>query len=293
MNDQHEHEDPREWPSFEITLPRQYHAGTDVLRLDQVRKWYIPITFRNCKLKKETETTIPVPAKATITEILSNTSQDGCCRIRMAPSDENKGGFEPLNLVCKYFSTGNKKYAKSLKRASKLYENELKELQGTAIPKFYGRYKLDGVWRANPLFTFGCILLEDCGGQTFEDNEDLLELEVEERISISNALDKIHSAGICLEGFEAENVVGRDGDYRIVGLSNLIDHPCHACQDGDGDDSTASSASEDDSDVPEVEDEDDVSEFECEGISKPLDILHLEITLDDSESEEEASNSSA
>ncbi|KAH9950918.1 hypothetical protein B0H21DRAFT_408525 [Amylocystis lapponica] len=106
----------------------------------------------------------------------------------------------------------------ALKWEAGFYENDLKLLQGTVVPHFYGMFQanINGV-------DVGCLALEWCGGTP---TRDPTEFHRQKCIAAS----RMHDAGVfhgCLQN-DRHFVVSRDGTPRIVDFS---DASIHACQD--------------------------------------------------------------
>lgn len=67
-------------------------------------------------------------------------------------------GVEEIKVVCKLSVAPSLQVERRYQHEASVYENELHELQGRYIPKFYGLYT--GTLRSSPAM---CLLLEDCG----------------------------------------------------------------------------------------------------------------------------------
>ncbi|KAJ7176468.1 hypothetical protein C8R46DRAFT_1346512 [Mycena filopes] len=125
-------------------------------------------------------------------------------------------GMDPADVVALKFAHGEEEL-EDLQREAGLYEQELKGLQGTVVPKCYGLYttKIQGT----PL---GCLLLEYCAGPPVG----------RERITDVNrkklgAAYALHAAGI-LHGdlLEPRHFVSMGRDVRIVDFGMAVTHDC-------------------------------------------------------------------
>ncbi|KAH8104908.1 hypothetical protein DFH11DRAFT_1550722 [Phellopilus nigrolimitatus] len=109
-----------------------------------------------------------------------------------------------------------------LREEASLYTGQLKDLQGTVIPRYHGLY----VGGDESQEQFVCIVLEDCG----DPPRDVFHRHYsqDERIEILKQLFELHKKGYIPKTFEEENVVGEPGAYRLVGLRVPFktDHKC-------------------------------------------------------------------
>ncbi|OBZ68367.1 hypothetical protein A0H81_11647 [Grifola frondosa] len=128
----------------------------------------------------------------------------------------NKDGRSatPVNAALKWV-TGDVRVG-FLKWEVGCYENQLRKLQGIAVPRCYGFFA--GFVENTRV---GCLVLEWCGGDLYLD-----EIEMNRQCMLAAA--RMHEAGI-LHGHldERHFVVADDRTLRVIGFKYAGDHHCH------------------------------------------------------------------
>ncbi|KAF5378770.1 hypothetical protein D9615_006893 [Tricholomella constricta] len=125
-----------------------------------------------------------------------------------------------LAVVLKFSADGNS--PTDLCEEAAAYTGALKTLQGTVIPKYYGKYST----RCPHGRYLVCIVLEDCGEEI---GRDLHDLDSKEKYKILEKLGQFHmESQYHLGDFGDHNVLDRNGDYRIIGFhrNNMWLHEC-------------------------------------------------------------------
>ncbi|KAJ7139074.1 hypothetical protein C8R44DRAFT_727185 [Mycena epipterygia] len=125
-------------------------------------------------------------------------------------------GMEPADVIALKISRGQEE-VEDMEREAGFYEQQLKGLQSTVVPKCYGFYttKVNGT----PL---GCLLLEYCSGPPV-DRERVPDLN---RKAIRAAY-ALHAAGV-LHGdlLDGHHFVHMGRDLRIIDFSVAVSHKC-------------------------------------------------------------------
>ncbi|KAJ7471278.1 hypothetical protein B0H11DRAFT_2283308 [Mycena galericulata] len=120
-------------------------------------------------------------------------------------------GMEPTETIAIKVVRGKEEIAE-MERETGFYENQLKGLQGTVVPKCYGFYtaKVNGT----PL---GCLLLEYCSGPP----------NVDRACSNMRAAYALHAAGV-LHGdlSDGHHFVSMGRETRIVDFTVAVPHQC-------------------------------------------------------------------
>ncbi|KII85612.1 hypothetical protein PLICRDRAFT_44939 [Plicaturopsis crispa FD-325 SS-3] len=110
-----------------------------------------------------------------------------------------------------------------LKAEARAYQSQLVRLHGTVVPLFYGFFH--GSCHVEDIGDkpVGCIVLEDCGEsiETF-----FPELPPKDRAEIAGLLAQLHRARCMPDDFAEQNVVCRDGQYRLIDFHGLKSHNC-------------------------------------------------------------------
>ncbi|KAJ7716330.1 hypothetical protein DFH07DRAFT_762497 [Mycena maculata] len=123
-------------------------------------------------------------------------------------------GMEPTDIIAIKVARG-KENVEDLEREMGFYENQLKGLQGTVVPKCYGFYttKVQGT----PL---GCLLLEYCSGPHAVDRERVAHYNM-------RAAYALHAAGV-LHGdlLDGRHFVPMGRETRIVDFAVAVPHQC-------------------------------------------------------------------
>ncbi|KII85603.1 hypothetical protein PLICRDRAFT_94488 [Plicaturopsis crispa FD-325 SS-3] len=110
-----------------------------------------------------------------------------------------------------------------LKAEAHAYQKRLKTLHGTVVPNFHGFFHgtcLVGRIGEKPI---GCLVLEDCGESV---EKFFYELSFDDRAEIARLLAKLHHAGCIPDDFAEQNLVCRDGQYRLIDFHGLKPHKC-------------------------------------------------------------------
>ncbi|KAJ6551656.1 hypothetical protein B0H19DRAFT_1031018 [Mycena capillaripes] len=125
-------------------------------------------------------------------------------------------GVEPTDVVALKVARG-KEEVEEMEWEAGFYEHQLKDLQGTVVPKCYGFYtaKVHGT-------SLGCLLLEYCSGPPVEP-----ERVPEVNRKIVRAAYALHKAGV-LHGdlLDGHHFVLMGRDIRIVDFSVAVPHQC-------------------------------------------------------------------
>ncbi|KAJ7148664.1 hypothetical protein C8R43DRAFT_1194106 [Mycena crocata] len=126
-------------------------------------------------------------------------------------------GMEPTDVIALKVARG-KEEVEEMEREAGFYEQQLKGLQGTVVPKCYGFYttKVGGT----PL---GCLLMEYCSGPPV-DRVDRDRVDDLNRKALRAAY-ALHSAGV-LHGDLAHHIVPMGRDVRIVDFAVSVSHQC-------------------------------------------------------------------
>ncbi|TFY67328.1 hypothetical protein EVJ58_g1700 [Rhodofomes roseus] len=122
---------------------------------------------------------------------------------------------KPIDVALKW-ATGMR-YVDLLLKEARFYEDQLKSLQGIAVPEFYGFY----VGRVNDI-DIGCLLIEWCDG---EPHLDLWERNRQKLLAAA----RIHRVRVChgrLSDDEHFVVSSKDNTMRIVNFSHASLHHC-------------------------------------------------------------------
>ncbi|KAF8075350.1 hypothetical protein FPV67DRAFT_1728608 [Lyophyllum atratum] len=103
-----------------------------------------------------------------------------------------------------------------LKKEADHYASALKDVQGTAVPRFYGFYE----WRCvtHSRRRLGCLVLEYCGEPVVGKFKDL---PMNERLDILDVLADLHAHGMHHSDFSELNVVTQNGEYRLIDFTYL------------------------------------------------------------------------
>ncbi|KAJ6535938.1 hypothetical protein DFH09DRAFT_1402171 [Mycena vulgaris] len=122
-------------------------------------------------------------------------------------------GMEPTDVVALKIARG-KEAVDDMEREAGFYEQQLKGLQGTVVPKCYGFYatKVNGT-------SLGCLLLEYCSGPP-ERIPDL-------NRKVLRASYALHAAGV-LHGdlLDGHHFIPMGRDLRIIDFSVAVPHQC-------------------------------------------------------------------
>ncbi|KII85345.1 hypothetical protein PLICRDRAFT_178434 [Plicaturopsis crispa FD-325 SS-3] len=108
---------------------------------------------------------------------------------------------------------------RDLENEAMAYRGKLKPLQGTVVPRYLGLYKATKKTGE----VLGCMVLEDCGDAV---EVPFCELPLEHRIQILKHVVALHARKCALDDFAEHNVVGRDGQYRLIDFHGLKKHLC-------------------------------------------------------------------
>ncbi|KII85417.1 hypothetical protein PLICRDRAFT_700945 [Plicaturopsis crispa FD-325 SS-3] len=112
--------------------------------------------------------------------------------------------------------SGDSRSFDDLEKEGKVYSRELRDLQGTAIPRSYGFYRGSDAGRRKVC----CLVMEDCGDTVaFFDR-----LDPADKVKVMQNLAAVHGKGYRLCDFAERNVVSRDGDYRLIDLHEIEVH---------------------------------------------------------------------
>ncbi|KAJ7248216.1 hypothetical protein B0H12DRAFT_1020110 [Mycena haematopus] len=124
--------------------------------------------------------------------------------------------MEPSNVVALKLAHG-KEEVEEMEREAGFYENQLKDLQGTVVPKCYGFYTTKV--RGTPL---GCLLLEYCSGPPVDRNR-----VQEVKWKSMQAAYALHKAGV-LHGDldDGHHFIPMGLDVRIVDFTVAVAHHC-------------------------------------------------------------------
>ncbi|GJE87009.1 hypothetical protein PsYK624_030920 [Phanerochaete sordida] len=124
-------------------------------------------------------------------------------------------GCDDINVVCKLAE--GKSGLSMLNMEAQLYATNLKNLQGTVVPRFYGFYV--GTWKdlGGEDNLLGCILLEDCGESIQHHGGKFADCRMTVKCAIVEALMQIHDAGIMHNRFTEGHIVvsGRDAEETL------------------------------------------------------------------------------
>ncbi|KAF8218273.1 hypothetical protein K438DRAFT_1747467 [Mycena galopus ATCC 62051] len=128
-------------------------------------------------------------------------------------------GKEPIDIVALKIARGYEE-VEEMEREAGFYENQLKDLQGTVVPKCYGFYtaKIRGTQ------ALGCLLLEYCSGAPVE----LLRVRKDEvNWKTMQAAYAVHEAGV-LHGdlLDGRHFIPMGLDVRIIDFSVSVAHHC-------------------------------------------------------------------
>ncbi|KAJ7661253.1 hypothetical protein B0H17DRAFT_1144690 [Mycena rosella] len=121
-------------------------------------------------------------------------------------------GREPSDVVALKIARGAED-VEDMGREAAFYEQQLKGLQGTVVPKCYGFYTASV--HGTPL---GCLLLEYCSGPP-ERIPDL-------NRKVLRAAYALHAAGVLHGDLDAHHFVAMGRDLRIVDFSVAVPHQC-------------------------------------------------------------------
>ncbi|GJE91879.1 hypothetical protein PsYK624_080300 [Phanerochaete sordida] len=152
------------------------------------------------------------------TKILSSqraTVLRGVIRSSQDPSVERE-------VVCKYRGGD----ISTIEHEARIYQEQLEELQGVAVPRFHGLFTGAHYERDGKKIDVACIFLE-----YFEQDRkwDLWKGPIKTRGEIAVAMLKIHFSGIMHCAFRDEHVlVSADGEVRIVDFAHACEHDCDA-----------------------------------------------------------------
>ncbi|KAJ7856708.1 hypothetical protein B0H14DRAFT_2156887, partial [Mycena olivaceomarginata] len=110
-----------------------------------------------------------------------------------------------------------KEALEEMEREASFYQNQLKDLQGTVVPKCYGFYtaKVGGT-------PIGCLLLEYCSGPPVD-----IVRRQEVRYKSMQAAYALHRAGV-LHGdlVDGRHFVSMGHDIRIIDFAVAVPHKC-------------------------------------------------------------------
>lgn len=142
---------------------------------------------------------------------------------------------QPALVVCKLIVSKEEGiHHANLRHEVDLYQNQLKPLQGTVVPEFYGIFT-GALLRSSKTSQerATCILLENCGEAISYCLEDLKEhqlifihcvnlyhIDCDSSVAIKNAFHQLHEAGVVHGSIDYEGNIlkadGPNGDTRIV-----------------------------------------------------------------------------
>ncbi|GJE91917.1 hypothetical protein PsYK624_080690 [Phanerochaete sordida] len=134
-------------------------------------------------------------------------------------------GARSQEVVCKY----REEDIFELEREAYFYQHNLRELQGTVVPRFYGLYKGSRIDEDGKEWTVVCIILEHFPADR---SVPYWERPLEIREDIAYGMLDVHFAGIRHNDFDDDHILVSDqGKIRIVGFDQATEHKCGAKDD--------------------------------------------------------------